>query len=234
MILFKDIKKTPKVQVSPLLYMSDDTNISKTSEFDSYMKMLNKNSSASSISINWDRVANTRSNILLNKYSINDFLIMLKKLILENKYSSYLFICHADLIINILKKVKKTQNMTFKYNKDVHIVERSSLWKIEITVNNKDIKYNKFDKIYPENNNYEPLIIISRGIPSKYGYNYEGIESRIQLFNGAKKIDPSLLKNVIKISKINSNKKQILKSRLGINTSVNNTKEGKTFNSIIL
>ena len=72
---------------------------------------------------------------------------------------NFIFISDSKLIIDILKEVKD-----IRYKKDIDIIERSSVWEIDLniyfqynTITNKitkkTIKYNRYTKIYPTENN---------------------------------------------------------------------------------
>jgi len=64
------------------------------------------------------------------------------------------FVCDSTLLIDILKKCKH-----IKYNKKTDIIERSSVWEIDIdlNINSQHITFNMFDKIYPTEHNKNKL-----------------------------------------------------------------------------
>jgi hypothetical protein len=91
--------------------------------------------------IDWSETK-TKDISLLHHYSYSNFKDFFKKKCFPYiKYHDisipyeYVFLSDSKLIIDILKEIKD-----IKYKKDIDIVERSSVWKIEITI---EIEYNK-------------------------------------------------------------------------------------------
>jgi hypothetical protein len=114
----------------------------------------------------------------------------------KKKIDNYVIISESKLIIDILKEVKD-----IKYKKDIDIIERSSVWEIDLNIDfeynttsniitKKTIKYNRFTKIYPIENNYSPLKYIN----DEYEYKYNNITYK--LFNSLYDIPINYIKDL--------------------------------------
>jgi len=85
-------------------------------------------------------------------------LSQLKKFILSTFYSSLyedktiILIVRPSIIYSILKECSET-----KYIPEIHTLERSSIWEIEVRKENQELNFKKYDKIYPTEFNYSPL-----------------------------------------------------------------------------
>ena len=115
---------------------------------------------------------------------------------LDRDIYNFVFISDSKLIIDNLKEVKD-----IKYTKNVDIIERSSVWEIDISIDfeydttsgkitKKIIKYNRFTKIYPIENNYSPLKYNN----GDYQYKYNNINYR--LFNSLNDIPINYIKDL--------------------------------------
>lgn len=114
---------------------------------------------------------------------------------INNPINGCIFISDSMLIIDILKEVK-----SIRYKKNEDIVERSSVWEIDIDIdfeydtrNNitkKTIKYKRYTKIYPTENNYKPLKYNN----GNYEYKYNNFTYK--LFNSLNDIPLNYIKNL--------------------------------------
>jgi hypothetical protein len=212
-VLFNGIKRMSKIQIYPLVNMSNNTNITSKSEFEKFMQMFSNKIypvKDSSTEVNWEYINPSKQLQQLNKYNFTEFMNNVKKIISSSTYDKYMFISDANIINEILKKFKSLK----KYNKNIDIIEQSSIWEIEIEIKDSRIMYKNFTKIYPRIDNYEPLTIVNiNGYLKKYKYMYKGYS--FELFNALEEINPFYLKKILNTSTvINSNKKAVLKSRL--------------------
>ena len=227
-ILFNSIKRMSKIQIYPLVNMSNNTNITSKSEFQKFMQMFSNKIypiKDSSSNINWEYINPSKQ---LNKYNFTEFMNNVKKIITSSIYDKYIFVSDSNIINEILKKFKNLK----KYNKNIDIIEQSSLWEIEIEIKDSRIIYKNFTKIYPRIDNYEPLRIINiNGFLKKYQYTYKGYN--FELFNALEEIQPYYLKKILNTSNvINSGKKAVLKSRLP-NIQNNSSASPSTFEEYI-
>ena len=212
-ILLNNTRKMSKNQIYPLVNMSNKTNITSKSEFQKFMQMFSNKIypvKDSSSEVNWEYVNTSKQLRQLNKYNFSEFMNNVKNIILSNTYDKYMFVSDAIIIHEILKKFRSLK----KYNKNIDIIEQSSIWEIEIEIKDSRIMYKNFTKIYPRIDNYNPLRIINiNGFLKKYQYMYKGYY--FELFNALESIEPFNLKKILNTSNvINSNKKAVLKSRL--------------------
>jgi hypothetical protein len=160
-------------------------------------------------------VNNGTNNKKLFGYNIGLFETKLIEICKNDSNENIVIISNPELIINLLKKI----NM-IKYNEKNDIIENTSLWNIEITIDKEEIKYNIFKKIYPTEYNYKPLIYNQKN--NKYEYTYN--KHKFILFNSINLIPKTYLyyisytlfmkKNQDKIKKImnhikNSNTEKI-------------------------
>lgn len=220
----------------------------KRSILSDFISLKKESSRVSSLKINWNEV-NVRDISTLYRYDFYKFISILEK-ICKEKYKSrsdinsetdnYLFICNAILLEDILGKFRGPNKI--KYNKKIDIIERSSIWEINITINfsfegskvkTSKILYDNFRKIYPVLYNYEPLIKTQNTSNLSLIYSYKFNDSRFILFNALKDIPRkyieimtlsilrknkiNLIRNIIKnIKKENNkyNKKENLKENL--------------------
>lgn len=135
--------------------------------------------------IDWSYCSkNNNYNSKIFKYNINLFEDVLKDICKRDINKDIIIVSNPDLIINLLKKVK---SIKYKENKD--IVENSSLWKFEITIDNIDIKYDIFNKIYPTEYNYLPLKYDQKNKVYEYTYN----KNKYILFNSLNPIPKKYL-----------------------------------------
>lgn len=102
----------------------------------------------------------------VNQYNLSE----LKKFILSAFYSSLydgkniVLIVRPSIISAILKECSET-----KYIPEIHTLERSSVWEIEVRKENTELNFKKYDKIYPTEFNYAPLK--KRDILYQYQFN---------------------------------------------------------------
>jgi len=184
----------------------------------------------------------------LSKYSYYKFKKFFNDKCLE-KYSTYtdinplhpkninnfVFITDSKLIIDILKEVKD-----IRYKKDIDIIERSSVWEIDLniffeynTITNKitkkTIKYNRYTKIYPTENNYSPLKYNN----DYYEYKYNNITYK--LFNSLYDIPINYIKDLY-FYRYSKNKQSLIKKILEKDEKKNkntyNNKKTKNYNTI--
>ena len=212
-ILFNNTRKMSKIQLYPLVNMSNDTHITSKSEFQKFMQMFSNKIypvKDSSSEVNWEYINPSKQLRQLSKYNFTEFMNNVKKIISSTTYDKYMFVSNAIVIHEILKKFKNLR----KYNKNIDIIEQSSIWEIEIEIKDSRIMYKNFTKIYPRIDNYNPLRIIDiNGFLKKYQYMYKGYY--FELFNALEQIQPFYLKKILNTSNvINSSKKAVLKSRL--------------------
>lgn len=150
---------------------------------------------------------------------------------------NFVFISDSKLIIDNLKEVKD-----IKYTKNVDIIERSSIWEIDLSVNfeynttsgiitKKIIKYNRFTKIYPTENNYSPLKYNN----GDYQYKYNNINYR--LFNSLNDIPINYIKDLYfyrySKNKISSIKKILDKNEKNEQNNKNKKNNKNTTNIIV-
>ena len=165
----------------------------------------------STLRINWGEI-NVKDISSLYRYDFHKFINILEE-ICKKKYKdengkykgkkeidykttdNYLFICNATLLQDILEKFRGPTKI--KYNKKIDIIERSSIWEINITIDfllegnkvkNSKILYDNFRKIYPVLFSYEPLIKTQNtsNLSLTYSYNFNDI--KFILFNALKDI----------------------------------------------
>ena len=170
------------------------------------------------IDINWEKVYNTDSNIQFNyskiynknpsilTYSYTKFYKTLCDLFNENKNKKtpIIIVCNGNIIEDILKKCK-----LLKYNKSYDIIERSSVWEILLDTEQKtkDIIFNKFTKIYPDQHDKSKVIYQENSLTYKYkNMNYI-------LFNSLKHIPLEYLKS-LKLYRHSSEQQKLIKTIL--------------------
>lgn len=172
------------------------------------------------IDINWGKVYNTDSNIefdyskVYNKnpsiltYSFNKFYKTICDLYNENKNKKnpIIIVCNGKIIEDILKKCK-----LLKYNKSYDIIERSSVWEILVDTDqkSKDIMFNKFTKIYPDQHDKSKVKYQENFLTYKYKYN----EIDYILFNSLKHIPLQYLK-LLKLYRHSSDQQKLIKTTL--------------------
>jgi hypothetical protein len=164
----------------------------------------------------------------LNTYSYSKFKDFLKNHCYEATRISQIhklrniniFLSNSRLIIDNLKEVKDSN---FKYKKDIDIVERGSVWEIDIDIEfvhdgtmitKKIIKYNKFKKIFPLEYRCDPLTFKN----DHYEYTYRG--NKYTLFNSLNDIPLKYIKTLY-FSRYSNNTKSSIKKRL--NKDINST-----------
>lgn len=172
-----------------------------------------------SCEINWPRSLNSISS--LHQYNFEAFKKNLEKNIFKkyDKYNfkgniedidSFIFVCNPKLIVNMLKLFKRV-----KYNKNIDIIENSSIWELELDLQftdvhskiKKEINYVEFTKIYPTEYNYSPL---------KYNnniYSYVFNSKQFVLFDSLSKINIKYLKN-FNLKNFSVEKRNIIKKKL--------------------
>jgi len=149
--------------------------------------------------------------------------------------NNFVFITDSRLIIDILKEVKD-----IRYKKDIDIIERSSVWEIDLNIyfeynkitnkiTKKTIKYNRYTKIYPTENNYSPLKYNN----NNYEYKYNNITYK--LFNSLYNIPINYIKDLY-FYRYSKNKQSLIKKILEKdeekNKDINDNKKNKNYNTI--
>lgn len=153
---------------------------------------------------------------ILNSYNFNLFKKILDYIIFTNKKNA-IFVCNKELIIDMLKQCK------IKYNKNKDIIEYSSVWEIEININDKGIIYKNCNKIYPVKFNHEPL----KKIDDNYSYKIK--EKQFILFDSIKLIPMDYIKKM-NLNNLSKDKKILLKKILDKNN-INNMSDVKVMNN---
>lgn len=153
---------------------------------------------------------------ILNSYNFNLFKKILDYIIFTNKKNA-IFVCNKELIIDMLKQCK------IKYNKNKDIIEYSSVWEIEININDKGIIYKNCNKIYPVKFNHEPL----KKIDDNYSYKIK--EKQFILFDSIKLIPMDYIKKM-NLNNLSKDKKILLKKILNKNN-INNMSDVKVMNN---
>jgi hypothetical protein len=135
--------------------------------------------------INWKHI-NNKNIKNLNTYNFNNFELELIDIFKKEK-DDIVIITPPNIIVDILKKIKN-----IKYNKNIDIIERSSMWNIEIEIDTKNNKiiYDNFIKVYPTEYNYKPLTYKI----TEYEYVYAN--KKFILFNSLNNIPLYYLKNI--------------------------------------
>jgi hypothetical protein len=235
-------------EIFPLPYMSNDTNIKSINQFNQFKTMFGKyeynnnitnckdywmntkiNKSfnylnKSSLSINWKFTKNITNSVPLRTYNTKLFKKIIENIIENNKKDSYLFFCDENLIINMLKNIKNS----YKYINKLTI-EKGSLWEINGFIENNKLIFESYNKIYPNENNYYPLTISNN---NKYMYIFKNYN--FNLLNNKMSISLDMLKNIIKYTRIDKFKKNILKNLIknNNNNDKNNDKNNKNNKTI--
>jgi hypothetical protein len=189
--------------------------------------------------IKWDETKK-KNMISLSRYNYNNFKKFLKEKCTDKyknqsdiktfpKIDFLLFISDSKLIIDNLKEIKD-----IKYKKDLDIIEHSSVWEIDITIDfehnniipykiiNSKIKYNRFTKIYPTENNYKPLINNS----FEYKYN----NNTYKLFNSLNDIPINYIQNLF-FYRYSKDKKSAIKKIFNKTTNKNKSKNKNNKNN---
>ena len=139
--------------------------------------------------IDWSYVLGNISLSDVNQYNFTKFEQNLIHL-LETYHKNIIIIADDKFIVDLLKKVKEKSQ---RYDKRKDIIEYSCCYGIEVTLQNKKVKYNQFHKIYPTTFNYKPLKIMKQNNHPMYQYDYR---KDFILNNSQKYIDLSELKKL--------------------------------------
>ena len=108
---------------------------------------------------------------------------------INDKNTDIIFICKNNVISDILKMFK-----TIKFDIKKDNLEYTSIWKINISVNNVTnvVQYMDYEKIYPTEYNYKPLKYNTIDNNEIFQYNLNG--KKYILFNSLKFIPIEYLK----------------------------------------
>jgi hypothetical protein len=250
---FPDNTNHRTVEILPLPYMSNDTNIKSKKILDIFKKKFGKYTPLEEKTvvkdyweeksldsefliikkfktvINWKHIPENLQQSALNSYNFFNFKKIME-LLCFSKYEEadtdnvFIFICSAQLIADMLKLFKK-----IKYNKKIDIIERSSIWEINIdlsfefsgsgSITKKSVFYDRFDKVYPTEYNHGSL-----RYNGTYSYNYNN--SKFILFNALKFIPINYLVNIV-FHRLSNDKKEAVKKILQ-----NINKRGSSSNKI--
>lgn len=236
---FPDNTNHRDVEILPLPYMSNNTNIKNKKILDVFKKKFGKYSPLEEKTvvenyweekslnsefliikkfktlINWKNIPQNLEQSGLNTYSFFNFKKIME-LLCSNKHkddadSVFIFICNPQLIVDILKLFKK-----IKYNRNIDIIERSSIWEINIELNvelnrsgsiiKKSAIYERFDKVYPTEYNHGTL-----KYNGTYSYNYN--DNKFILFNALKFIPINYLVNIV-FHRLSNDKRNAVKKIL--------------------
>jgi hypothetical protein len=243
---------TKNVEIYPIPYIAKDTNIKdlkiyklfKTSFGESVKNELkikywnekipfNKftNIKKKFPKINWEYVDNSGI-VSLHTYSFSKFNNFLNIVLNDpdNKNNDNLiFICNAQLIVDILKSFRNEQ---YKYNSKIDIIEKSSIWEVKINKeSSKKFTYTKYDKKYPTEYNDENLNYNGKT------YTYTNDKNKYILFNALESIPAKYIKKM-EFYRISENIKKIIKNRLrdivnNENKNENNTTQKKNIKNLL-
>jgi hypothetical protein len=242
---------TDNVTIYPLPYISKDNNIKNAKIYDTFKKKLGytvnntlkKNYWYEKLPLNkfidikgkfpkidW-KYSNDASIPSLNMYDFYKFKKFLNSLFLINgnkNTNNLIFICNARLILDILKSFKK-----IKYNKNIDIIEKSSIWEVTIDIDyiEKSIDFSNYNKKYPTDFNHENLTYIN----NKYGYTYN--KNKYILFDALEPIPIKYIKKM-EFYRINNETKDLIKKRLkdirnNENEDKNNTNNKKNTKNLL-
>jgi len=149
---------------------------------------------------------------------------------------NYVVICNYKLIVDILKNCKGTK----KYLPKEHIVENSSVWDFDISLDTHgNVVFNNFEKIYPKEQNFEPL----RFNPSNKTFEYEFKGNKFSLYNPLKPLDNDFIKK-LNFTRFSTEDRKLLKNAEKDNTkddvknrsnrnNENNMEKKVTFNNFL-
>jgi hypothetical protein len=184
-------------------------NIKKTSAIIDWTGTYKKDSSELS-HYNYSKFKKLFNNKCLEKYKTYSDIYPQNS---SKNINNFIFISDSKFIIDNLKEVRD-----IKYKKDMDIVERSSIWEINLNIDfeydkitkkivKKIIKYNRFTKIYPTENNYLPLKYNN----GDYEYKYNNITYK--LFNSLNNIPINYIKDLY-FYRYPKNKQLLIKKKL--------------------
>lgn len=144
--------------------------------------------------INWKYTTNKWNLIKkdissLHTYDFKKFKLLMEYICINDTNTDIIFICKNNVISDILKMFK-----TIKFDIKKDNLEYTSIWKINILVNNikKIVQYIDYEKIYPTEYNYKPLKYNTFDNNEIFQYNLNG--KKYILFNSLKFIPIEYLK----------------------------------------
>lgn len=182
-----------------------------------------KNIKKINTTLNWKycNTLNDNTNRHLFTYNFKKFEKLLINICNTDKSNDILLITNPTIINDILKKVKPV-----KFNSKKNIIENTSIWKIEIEVNDDSIKYNIFNKIYPTPYNYKPLTLKTKNLNDTYEYTYKN--NKFMLFNSIQPIPLNYLKKISYNSFMTINKNIMKQIIIKNNNTDDDIKENNT------
>lgn len=155
---------------------------------------------------NFDHMKNIIKDIFYNQYRALGFDF------------NYVVVCNYKLIVDILKNCRGTK----KYLPKEHIVENSSIWEFDVSLDiYGNVVFNNFEKIYPKEQNFEPLRLNS----SNRTFEYEFKGDKFPLYNPLKPLDNDFIKK-LNFTRFSKEDRKLLKNTEE-NGKKNDTKNSK-------
>jgi len=160
------LDKVDKQKYIPLIKNLFGKNPNETKKYWNEKKLNNKNFYTIKEKVPFIDWKYIQEKTIVYQYNLSQ----LKKFILSTFYSSLyddktiVLVVRPSIISAILKECVET-----KYIPQIHTLERSSVWEIEVRKENGELKFKKYDKIYPTEFNYSPLK--RRDILYQYEFN---------------------------------------------------------------
>jgi hypothetical protein len=131
---------------------------------------------------------------------------------------NYVVVCNYKLIVDILKNCRGTK----KYLPKEHIVENSSVWDFDVSLDMYgNVIFNNFEKIYPKEQNFEPLRFNS----SNRTFEYEFRGDKFLLYNPLNPLDNDFIKK-LHFTRFSKEDRKLLKNAEK-NDTKNDTKNNK-------